>query len=104
MGQSIEVGPTVSFTQMRDGTKEDYQLLDNEADPWQDELATRLLKELDSAGDVPAQDATNIVVANKPVRVNVIPPLICLPHFLVSALRDDSTSLAQHSPPAIPRR
>ena len=52
MGQGNAGRPMVSFTQMSDGTREDYALLQSEPEPWKDDLATRLLKELDSACDV----------------------------------------------------
>ena len=52
MGQENAGRPMVSFTQMSDGTREDYALLQSEPEPWKDDLATRLLKELDSACDV----------------------------------------------------
>ncbi|WP_226893244.1 HD domain-containing protein [Nisaea sediminum] len=37
---------TVSFTQMKDGTKEDYELLERLEEPYRAETADRLLKEL----------------------------------------------------------
>ena len=42
----------VSFRQMSQGTKEDYDLLANDPEPYGDDLATRLLKELEAACDV----------------------------------------------------
>ena len=44
--------PKVSFTRMADGTKDDYELLHDGPEIWSDDLATRLLKGLEAAGDV----------------------------------------------------
>lgn len=52
MGQEEAARQRVSFTQMSEGTKEDYDLLASDSEPWSDDLATRLLKELEAACDV----------------------------------------------------
>jgi len=52
MGPQNAANTKVSFTQMSEGTKQDYELIDSRAEPWEDDLATRLLKELEAACDV----------------------------------------------------
>ena len=42
----------VSFRQMSQGTKEDYELFAKDPEPYGDDLATRLLKELETACNV----------------------------------------------------
>lgn len=44
-------GPTVSFTQMKDGTREDYELLEKLEQPFLAGTAGRLLKELAAQAD-----------------------------------------------------
>lgn len=47
----MPVGATVSFTQMKDGTREDYELLERLEEPYRQETANRLLRELAAQAD-----------------------------------------------------